>query len=88
MPDTMARLRRTVVAALRLDCDPADVPVSDLRNALGIDSLSGLELLIWVENEFDIQIDDEDLTVALVDSLETLAQYVDARIAAGAAVKA
>jgi acyl carrier protein len=87
MSDTMQRLRTTVVAALRLDRDPADVPTSDLRDALGIDSISGLELLIWVENEFDIQIDDEDLSVELVDNLETLAAYVDRRLAATSAVQ-
>ncbi|MFK3979422.1 acyl carrier protein [Micromonospora sp. NPDC050397] len=80
--ETKDRLRKTLVDALRLDRDPATVPDSDLRQKLDIDSIAALELLIWVENEFGIQIDDEDLSVALVDSLETLAAYVDARLAA------
>lgn len=79
MSDTKERLRKTVVSALRLDRDPSTIPDSDLRQQLDIDSLAGLELLIWVENEFGIQIDDEDLSVALVDSIDTLAEYVDAR---------
>jgi acyl carrier protein len=81
MSDTKERLRKTVVSALRLDRDPATIPDTDMRQQLDIDSLAGLELLIWVENEFGIQIDDEDLSVALVDSLDTLAEYVDSRLA-------
>jgi acyl carrier protein len=81
MSDTKERLRKTVVSALRLNRDPSTIPDTDMRQQLDIDSLAGLELLIWVENEFGIQIDDEDLTVALVDSLDTLAEYVDSRLA-------
>ena len=81
MSNTQERLRKVVVSALRLDRDPATIPTTGLRDELGIDSIAGLELLIWVENEFGIQIDDEDLSVALVDSLDTLAAYVEARLA-------
>ncbi|MFF5258049.1 acyl carrier protein [Actinomadura viridis] len=77
MSDTKDRLRRVLVEALRLDRDPASIPDEGLRQALDIDSVNGLEFLIWVENEFDIQIDDEDLSVELVDSLTTLADYVE-----------
>ncbi|MFE0530362.1 acyl carrier protein [Micromonospora sp. SD19] len=79
---TKERLRKTLVNALRLDRDPATIPDTDLRQELDIDSIAALEFLIWVENEFGIQIDDEDLSVVLVDSLDTLAAYVDARLGA------
>lgn len=79
--ETKDRLRKVVVEALRLDRDPASVPDEGLRETLDIDSVAGLELLIWVENEFDIQIDDEDLSVLLVDSLNVLGDYVEERLA-------
>ncbi|MEU6021897.1 acyl carrier protein [Micromonospora sp. NPDC047134] len=82
MSDTKERLRRVLVEALRLNRTPEEIPDEGLREALDIDSVSGLEFLIWVENEFGIQIDDEDLSVALVDSLDTLATYVEGRMAA------
>jgi acyl carrier protein len=82
MPDTKDRLRRVLIEALRLDRTPEQIPEEGLREALDIDSVSGLEFLIWVENEFGIQIDDEDLSVQLVDSLDTLATYVEARVPA------
>lgn len=87
MNDTKDRLRRLLVESLRLDIAPEEVPDTNLRDAVGIDSVMGLEFLIWVENEFGIQIQDEDLSVQLVDSLDELAAYVRARIAAPTAVQ-
>ena len=82
MSETKTRLRRVLVESLRLDRDPASIPDDNLRLELGLDSINSLEFLIWVENEFDIQIEDEDLSVALVDSLDTLAAYVERRVPA------
>jgi acyl carrier protein len=77
-----SRLRTIVVKSLRLDLSPDSIPDHGLTSLLGIDSLNSLELLVWVENEFDIEIDDDDLSVELVDSLDVLAEYVAARLAA------
>ncbi|AUX26881.1 acyl carrier protein [Sorangium cellulosum] len=82
MNDVRSRLRRVIVRGLRLDRSPESIPETNLTQELGIDSINSLELLVWVENEFDIQIDDADLSTALVDSLDTLASYVSARLAA------
>lgn len=82
MSDTKARLRRVLVESMRLDRDPATIPDENLRLEVGFDSVSSLEFLIWVENEFGIQIDDEDLSVQLVDSLDRLAEYVERRMPA------
>jgi acyl carrier protein len=75
--ETKNQLRRVIVEALKLDQDPDTIPDEGLRNKLGIDSVTGLELLIWVENEFGIQIDDGDLSVELIDSLDVLGAYVE-----------
>jgi acyl carrier protein len=85
MNDTKDRLRRVLVESLRLDVPPETVPDTGLREAFGIDSVTALEFLIWVENEFGIQIQDEDLNIELVDSLDTLAAYVDEHAAEAAA---
>lgn len=79
MADIKARLRRVLVESLRLDCEPHDVPDTGLVDKFAIDSIASLEFLIWVEDEFQIQIDDADLTIELVDSLTTLAAYIEAR---------
>lgn len=88
MSDTKSRLRRVLVESLRLDREPESIAGDDLRVELGLDSINSLEFLIWVEDEFGIHIDDEDLSVTLVDSLDTLAAYVEARlVVAGAAAE-
>lgn len=81
MIDIKTQLRSIIVQALHLDQSPESIPDSNLTATLGLDSINSLELLIWVENNFKISIDDEDLSVALVDSLDVLAGYVQKKLA-------
>lgn len=80
MEDIKINLRKIVVKALRLESEPAEIGETNLIATLGIDSISSMEILIWVEDEFKITIEDEDLSPALVDSLDTLAAYVKSRM--------
>ena len=90
MNEIKDRLRHIIVQALRLQRAPESIPDQNRTSELGLDSINSLEVLIWVENEFGIQIDDEDLSVALINSLDVLATYVENKLLAknvGAAVK-
>ena len=78
------RLREVIVKALNLDVDPADIKSENMIEELGISSVDALEILIWVENEFDIMIDDNDLSQELVSSLTNLEGYIRERISAAA----
>ena len=80
MNEIKDRLRHIIVQALRLHRAPESIPDQNLTSELGLDSINSLEVLIWVENEFGIQIDDEDLSVALVNSLDVLAAYVENKL--------
>lgn len=84
MNETRDKLRRIIVESLRLDRAPETIPDQDLVAELGLDSINSLEVLIWVENEFGIQIDDEDLSVSLINSLEVLTNYVQNKLGAKA----
>lgn len=77
MNDTKAKLKTVLVKSLRLSRSPDSVPETNLASELGIDSLKSLEFLVWVENEFGIEIDDSDLSVKLIDSLDYLASYIE-----------
>ncbi|GII84218.1 hypothetical protein Ssi03_22080 [Sphaerisporangium siamense] len=81
MEDTKAKLRKILVESLELSRDAADIPDTNLVQELGLDSINTLEYLIWVESEFGIQIADEDLSVDLINDLNVLASYVEARVA-------
>jgi acyl carrier protein len=89
MNELKDKLRQIFVKALRLHRTPESIPDDNLTSELGLDSINSLEVLIWVENEFGIQIDDEDLSVALINSLDVLAAYVENKLLAknGAAVE-
>lgn len=76
MEDTKDKLRDIFARALRLPPDHAPIADANLVRDLGIDSISTMEILIWVEDEFSIVIEDQDLSPRLVDSLDVLASYV------------
>ena len=80
MNDIKTQLRSIIVQALHLNQSPETIPDTNLTSALGLDSINSLELLIWVENHFKISISDEDLSVALIDSLDVLAAYVEKQL--------
>lgn len=82
MNEIKDKLRHIIVQALRLHRTPESIPDQNLTSELGLDSINSLEVLIWVENEFGIQIDDEDLSVALINSLDVLAAYVENKLLA------
>jgi acyl carrier protein len=76
MEDIKLALREIFVQALRLHTDPGALPDENLVHSLGIDSISSLEILIWVEDHFKIRIEDQDLSPKLVDSLDKLASFI------------
>ena len=82
MNEIKDKLRHIIVQSLRLHRTPESIPDNNLTSELGLDSINSLEVLIWVENEFGIQIDDEDLSVALINSLNVLAAYVENKLLA------
>lgn len=73
------RLRSIYVAALKLNISPDEIGDRNLIHALSIDSITSLEILVWIEDEFKITIHDSDLSPALLDSLDTLADYIRRR---------
>jgi len=81
MTDIKEQLRTIYVEALRINRPPESIPGENLTATLGLDSINSLEVLIFVENHFKIQIDDEDLSVTLVDSLDGLADYIEKKLA-------
>lgn len=75
--EQQARIEQIYRQALRLP-EAAPIPEQgDLVRYLGIDSISVMEILVWVEEEFGITVEDSDLKPALVDSVATLSAYID-----------
>ena len=54
--------------------DTSNTPL--LGRGIGLDSIDALTLVTALEKRFDIEVSDDDLTVALFKSIRTLADYV------------
>ena len=54
--------------------DTSSTPL--LGRGIGLDSIDALTLITALEKRFDIEVSDEDLTVALFKSISILAEYV------------
>jgi acyl carrier protein len=50
--------------------------IENFLEEFDLNSVDALELLLKIENEFDIEIDDEDLNAELLKSVKTLSNYV------------
>lgn len=81
--DIEERIKRILIS--RLEIQPSTVAESDSHTPLfgrgiGLDSVEALALIVGIEEEFDIEIPDEDLTVDLFQSIASLAEYVSQRV--------
>ena len=75
----MERVRATILfhtdgALNGLDEITCDTPM--LGIGLGLDSLDALALVTAIENEFDILVDDEELSLDLFETVGTLVELV------------
>ena len=73
------KIKEILIAQLELDPDSlsaldGDTPL--LGRGIGLDSVDALAVSAGIEEQFDIQIPDDDLTPELFESIGTLANYV------------
>ena len=72
-------LKEILIESLELELAATEIDGTDLINELNINSIDALEILVRVENKFDITIPDEDLSADLIRSLEGFADYIIGR---------
>lgn len=70
------KVKEIIIDVLELEITVDELADDDLIVVLGMNSVDALEILINVENEFDIQIGEENLNTQLVDSISVLVDYV------------
>ena len=73
-----ARIKWMVVQTLELKIDPEEIEDDEMLfgGGLGLDSVATLEIIMGLEDEFGMEVRDEDLRVELFDSVKALADYV------------
>ncbi len=76
-----SQIKAMIVSLLELDKDPESINSDDnLIDTIGLNSVDALELLLMVEEEFEIEIDDDDLNESLVSSVGSMAGYIAEKI--------
>lgn len=73
------KLKEVISKSLQLDIRPEEINGEKLISELNINSVDALEVLVWVENTFQITIPDEDLNASLLESLDNLSDYLYCR---------
>lgn len=79
------RIRTALAQHLKRDVSTVNLP-DDLRKDLGLDSLAMIELLFKIEETFDLEIPNDDLSK--ITTVGDVVAYVEARVPAGAAATA
>jgi acyl carrier protein len=69
-------LKKILISSLQLKENPDQILNDNLISKYNINSVDALEILVWVESKFEIEIADEDLSASLIDSLEVLSNYI------------
>ena len=76
--DTLARIKE--MAAKEFSIDPAGLDPNAPLDSLGVDSLSFIEFMFKIEEEFGVSVSDEDLKS--IKTLSDLERHVAAAVAA------
>ncbi|MCA1028625.1 acyl carrier protein [Cytobacillus kochii] len=69
-------LKKILIESLQLSQTPDEIPNENLIQNYNINSVNALEILVWVESKFEIEIADEDLSANLIDSIDVLSNYI------------
>lgn len=78
--DVSLKIKEIIIRILNLEIEPEELMEVNLIESYGINSVDALEILIHVENEFEIMVDEDDLNADLINSVSTLCAYVENRI--------
>jgi acyl carrier protein len=79
MQGTVERIKQVLVSQLGVDPDivaqsRAETPL--IGRGIGLDSVEAMALAVGIEEAFEIEIPDDDLTADLFQSIAALADYV------------
>ncbi len=72
------RVKQVIVRTLSLEVDAEEIDDEDalFGGGLGLNSMATIEIIVGLEEEFDIEVPDEELRVELFDSVQTMADYI------------
>ena len=81
LADIEAKVTRILVEQLGLEINEADIKSdSSLLDDVGLDSVALIRFAMGLENDFDIEIDDDDLVMDNFETTGRVARYVQGRM--------
>ena len=81
MADIEAKVTRILVEQLGLEIDQSEIRSdASLLDDVGLDSVALIRFAMGLENDFDIEIDDDDLVIENFETTGRVAQYVQGRM--------
>lgn len=70
------KVKKIVIDALYSKGDISDISETAPLTSFGLDSLSVVDIFLGLESEFDIELDEADLDMSIVESVQSIANYV------------
>lgn len=80
MVDIEQKIKNIIHQVTELDIPVDEIESENIVERYGINSVDALEILINVENEFDITVEDEELNQDLIKSVSHLSDFVRRKI--------
>jgi acyl carrier protein len=78
--EILTKLKELVIEVTQLKIAPEAISdTANLFNDCGLDSTSVVDLVVGLEQNFDITVDDDELDVKLFQDLSKLAEFVEAK---------
>ena len=79
------RVKETVVRALDLQVDPEEIPDDEVLfgGGLGASSIAVMEVVVALEEEFDFEVEDDELRLERFESINSIVAYVESRLPGG-----
>lgn len=72
------KIMQLVVNKFNLDIDPRNISVEQslIELGVGVDSVSTLEFILELEEEFGISIDESEVSPQVLDTIDNLSQFI------------
>ena len=81
MKEFERRILKTIIRAMELmEYEEELHSIEDIKERAEIDSLAVLEILVTLEEEFDISLDEAEITVEVAKDLKTLSCIIDGKL--------
>lgn len=78
MEDIEKKVKEVILRAFDAQIDPEDIDVEVplMEDGIGLDSVSILEIITGIEEEFELTVEDEEISDELFESISSLIDYV------------